>query len=332
MPRRDEALAPIGSSAVRRLFPAVLTVLAACIVHLGFWAIPSFVGSRSWSSVTYTFLAPVPVTEALRIHSLPDSDGSVRLIGCAEATGEFRISPYRNPEAPGTYPITCTFEHRQHMSRQHLGAQHARNFIRDRFFAGSELGSDPIDLAVQVRRIVPYTAISIFAASFAIQFLAAAILFLLAGNRMREIVGTFDLGTLEARVMAATIILAPAAYTVMQSAALASRAGQPSAEATQVTAAILVTPLVVAPILEEVVYRAWMTTLFARIVPAAVAVTVTAGLFMASHQSLNLPTALLTFVLGIFSGWAWIRFRSLIVCAAMHASVNLVIILAAMLR
>lgn len=132
--------------------------------------------------------------------------------------------------------------------------------------------------------------------------------------------------------MAATIILAPAAYTVMQSAALASRAGQPSAEATQVTAAILVTPLVLAPILEEVVYRAWMTTLFARIVPAAVAVTVTAGLFMASHQSLNLPTALLTFVLGISSGWAWIRFRSLIVCAAMHASVNLVVILAAMLR
>lgn len=82
----------------------------------------------------------------------------------------------------------------------------------------------------------------------------------------------------------------------------------------------VVTTCILAPVLEEMLFRGVLLRSFLHQLPRWYAISVSALFFGFAH--LNIYQFVLAFWLGLFLGWLYERSRSLIPCIALHASLN----------
>lgn len=90
---------------------------------------------------------------------------------------------------------------------------------------------------------------------------------------------------------------------------------------------LLFLPLAVfaAPITEEYLFRAWTLERFARIMPAGLALALTAAGFAAMHAPESLSVALVYLFGGLVLGLLWLRSRSWLACIVAHGAYNLLV-------
>lgn len=86
----------------------------------------------------------------------------------------------------------------------------------------------------------------------------------------------------------------------------------------------IVATCILAPVLEEMLFRGVLLRAFLNLYPRWAAVSYSAFLFGAAH--LNLYQFVLAFFLGLLLGWLFERSRSLLPCIALHAAVNSAIV------
>lgn len=91
-------------------------------------------------------------------------------------------------------------------------------------------------------------------------------------------------------------------------------------EMVEMTLPAFVATCLVAPVVEEMLFRGILLRSFLQRYPRGVAIGYSALFFGAAH--LNIYQFLLAFLLGLLLGWLYERSRSLIPCIALHAAVN----------
>lgn len=89
-----------------------------------------------------------------------------------------------------------------------------------------------------------------------------------------------------------------------------------------------VTLCVIAPVLEEMLFRGVLLRAFLRQHARGTAIVASALYFGVSH--LNLYQFVLTFLTGLLLGWLYERSRSLLPCIALHGAINTVVYLSAL--
>lgn len=85
---------------------------------------------------------------------------------------------------------------------------------------------------------------------------------------------------------------------------------------------LLLFALIAAPVYEEFFYRAWMMERLTRVVPAGLALLVSAFAFAAVHFPQSVMQGAQLLLAGLILGAIWWRFRSLITCVLAHAVWN----------
>lgn len=80
--------------------------------------------------------------------------------------------------------------------------------------------------------------------------------------------------------------------------------------------------VVLVPLAEELLFRAWLVSMLARAMPAWVAIGVGGGVFALVHGVSQPAVVLMLWVHGIVLGTLWWRTRSLLACWAVHAANN----------
>jgi uncharacterized protein len=91
--------------------------------------------------------------------------------------------------------------------------------------------------------------------------------------------------------------------------------------------AAIVASCVLAPLLEEMLFRGVLLRGFLRRYPKGAAIALSAFLFGAAH--LNIYQFVLAFLLGLLLGWLFERSRSLVPCIALHAAFNSTVVASA---
>ncbi len=86
--------------------------------------------------------------------------------------------------------------------------------------------------------------------------------------------------------------------------------------------------VVCAPVVEEYVFRAWMLERFSRVMPAWLALVLTALAFAAVHVPQDAVPALELAVGGALLGLTWLWTRSWLACALAHGFYNGAVLLA----
>lgn len=81
---------------------------------------------------------------------------------------------------------------------------------------------------------------------------------------------------------------------------------------------------VIAPVVEEMLFRGILLRSFLEQYPRGIAIGFSALYFGAAH--LNIYQFLLAFLLGLLLGWLYERSRSLVPCIALHAAVNCAVV------
>jgi hypothetical protein len=100
-----------------------------------------------------------------------------------------------------------------------------------------------------------------------------------------------------------------------------------AAQQTWVILLLLVSAAVVAPLLEEVIYRGLIQTALSSVNPSRnrwLVVIVAAMLFALFHAGVPWQVRLSLFVLGLILGWLYERYGSLLPCVIVHAGFNAV--------
>jgi uncharacterized protein len=92
------------------------------------------------------------------------------------------------------------------------------------------------------------------------------------------------------------------------------------AEMTQPEPAVLLMLCVLAPVLEEMLFRGVILRAFLQRYPRGIAIVHSAGIFGLAHM--NLYQFVAAFTLGLLAGWLYERTRSLWPCIALHAAYN----------
>jgi|GEM_PF-3389290 len=86
--------------------------------------------------------------------------------------------------------------------------------------------------------------------------------------------------------------------------------------------------VVCAPLVEEYVFRAWMLERFRRVMPAWLALALSALAFMIMHVPHGVVSALVITSAGLLFGLTWLRTRSWLACTLAHAFHNSAVLIA----
>ena len=84
--------------------------------------------------------------------------------------------------------------------------------------------------------------------------------------------------------------------------------------------------LILAPVFEEIVFRAWLLEAWRKVMPPALALVLTAALFSIIHPMGVLANVLLL-IPGLAFGLIWLKTRSLMACITAHATWNGLVLL-----
>lgn len=80
--------------------------------------------------------------------------------------------------------------------------------------------------------------------------------------------------------------------------------------------------VLMAPLAEEYIFRAWLLERFARVIPPVLALLWTSALFVAIHMPQNVLQGVEIMVVGVGLGLIWLRTRSLLATVAAHGVYN----------
>lgn len=86
--------------------------------------------------------------------------------------------------------------------------------------------------------------------------------------------------------------------------------------------ALILAAILVAPLVEEIVFRAWLQSFLSRAVGDLVGLLVAAAVFTGLHAFYQPDTLVMVFVVGLALGWLWQRTRSILACFVAHAVLN----------
>lgn len=84
----------------------------------------------------------------------------------------------------------------------------------------------------------------------------------------------------------------------------------------------LLTAVLVAPVVEEVAFRAWFIGLASRAIPPMLAAVISSAAFAVSHGTTAPFTLATLFLAGMVFAALWLRYRSILPCISAHAAYN----------
>lgn len=88
---------------------------------------------------------------------------------------------------------------------------------------------------------------------------------------------------------------------------------------------LLISVILLIPLSEEIVFRAWLLDRLSQILTPSVALLISAVAFSAVHP-MGLAANLIFLIPGLVWGYLWLRYRSLLICTVAHAAYNAVAI------